>query len=247
MSEPTPDPRLDAVLERLADEASSEGPDGEDARLDALRAAVQADTGLGARLQSLSTPVRVGVLVAVVLLVAGAVAILNPRPDLALYPRLRLLFEAALPGVLALVLGSVGLRGAHRPAPGRGMVLGLVLISVLVPVFSALAPPADMMLPGAKGQGAFGKEALACFLYGAAAALPTGLVLRALHRGPPPGPARFALLGLGGALAGVLALQLHCPIARPEHLMLSHALIPVVALVVVFLLTRGGASRGRTK
>lgn len=240
------DPRLDAALEKLASarDASDEGPQSAE-RLGDTRAAVAADGGLLTGMRSLPTPVRVSFAGLALGALAGVVLLFNARPDLWAYPTTRLVIEAGLAALLSLALSAVALRGPHRAMPGAWVTWGLVAVALAVPLALALAPPADLMLPGAKGEeGAFSRDAFACFVYGVGAALPVMGVLALLQRLPPTG-ARIAALAAGGAgLGGVLALQMHCPIAMRDHLLLGHAFVPLFVLLAVLLVRRalGGPS-----
>ena len=230
------DPRLDAALARLAEDVDESGAEQ---RLVAARATVEADSGLLSRVRSLPTPVRVALAGFALGLLALVIVLVNAREDLQHYPALRLGMEAALSAGAALMLAAVALRGPHRPAPGAGFTWVLGLVALAVPLGLALVPPADLMLPGAKGgEGTFARDAAACFVYGLAAALPVLGVLALLQRMPPTAPRVAAMAAAGAGLGGVLALQMHCPIAVRDHLIVGHATVPLATLLVVLVVRR---------
>lgn len=228
------DPRLEEALAKLA--GVEEEPSAQ--RLAAFREAVSRDTGLLSTLRQLPRLVRVALAGVALGGLALVVGLLSARQDLGAYPALRLLLEAGASAVLALLLAKVALRGPHRAAPAPGVAWGLAGAAVALPAVLALVPPADLMLPGAKGgEGAFVKEVMACFVYGCAAALSVLGTLAMLQRLPPTRARVTALAAAGAGLGGVLALQLHCPIAVRDHLMMGHTTVPL-ALILVSLLAR---------
>lgn len=239
MTDESPDPRLEAALRALSDEG---GAAGVDERLAALRASLAQETGL-ARLRSLSTPVRVGIAGLVLVVIVAATALFSGRADLGVYPTLRLALETLVPGVLALALASVALRGPHRPPPPEKLTWGLAAAAVALPAGMAFLPPADLMLPGAKGMGGtFVQQVMACFLYGSAAGLPVLGALAVLQRLPPTRTRVAALTAAGAGLGGVLALQMHCPVALRDHMLLGHATVP---LATILLIVAARVLRGR--
>ncbi len=237
------DPRLESALRALA--GADVAPGDSEARLARARATVRGDRGLIGAARSLSTPAR-GALVGVALAaLVGVVLVFNARGDLAVYPTARLVAEAALSGGFALILAGVALRGPHRATPGPGLTWTLAGLALAVPALLAVIPPADLMLPGAKGgEGTLARDAAACFGYGVAASLPVLGVLAVLQRLPPTTPRAAAMAAVGAGLGGVLALQMHCPIAVRDHLFLGHASVPLAALLAVLLVRRltGGPS-----
>lgn len=231
------DPRLDAALARIAQERQPE--DESEERLGTARARVARERGLVATLRGLSTRHRVA-LAGVVLAMLGAIVLgINGREDLGQYPMLRLVIEGGLSAGLSLGLAAVALTGPHRPVPSPRAAWILAGAALVLPLFLALVPPADLMLPGAKGgEHTFGRDALACFVYGLAAALPVMGILVLLQRIPPTGPRIAAIAAASAGLGGVMALQMHCPIAMQEHLLVGHATVPLAALLAALLLRR---------
>jgi hypothetical protein len=98
-------------------------------------------------------------------------------------------------------------------------------------------PPAHWEHPVAtQGIGSdWARRAAACFFFGALFGLPILLSILAVDRGL--GRTNVALLGAASVgLTGNLALQLHCPLTHPLHLVPGHATIGIVAIAVAGVL-----------
>lgn len=192
----------------------------------AVERSIQQDRGLRAWLRSRPTWWRYVVGAGAAALVVGS-SLAKPRVDLALYPRARLLLELALLVALILFAGGRWLRPLHRPAASPAVSGVLVALAALAPALLALLPAAHtahaMSVAGAGDD--LLPRALACFAYGAVLGIPVALLGLGLGRAQRAGAAAL-LAVLAGALAGVAALQLHCPITHPAHLVLGHATIP---------------------
>ncbi|MCO4769709.1 MAG: hypothetical protein KDA24_06720 [Deltaproteobacteria bacterium] len=241
------DPRLDAALQALArpPEASAE-VEGAEARLGATKQAVASETGFVTTVRQLPTPARLAIAAVAMAALATIVLLVNARADLGEYPALRLAMEGASSAALALILTSVALRGPHKAAASSGVTWGLAIAAVALPAALALVPPENLMLPGAKGgEGTFVKDVMACFLYGSAAALPILGTLAVLQRLPPTRARVSALAAAGAGLGGVLALQMHCPIALRDHLLIGHATVPLAAMLVILLVRRAFGGKPR--
>lgn len=193
---------------------------------------VAAEHGPAAWMRARPTGFRVALgLGAVVLLVLAVLAIV-PRMDLGTYPPERLA-SALLALSIALVMLLFGtLRPLHRPAPPRWTTWVALAASIGVPI--ALALFERGVVPGTPPQIAAAATsplmALRCFAFGALVAVPVLLLWRALDRAPK-GTADRLLLGAGGAgIAANLALQAHCAIAHPLHLLAGHATVVLAYL-----------------
>jgi hypothetical protein len=129
---------------------------------------------------------------------------------------------AMLAGGVALLALALGLR---LPAGRR---LRTVVAVALVATPGLLAPFVDATASGAgdaalqRGLGCLGSGALLA----AALALTAALLGRGLLRRHAP---TGLLLGVGAGLVAVVPLQLHCRLAAPGHVLLWHALVPVLA------------------
>ncbi len=229
------DPRLEEALAKLA--GGDEEPSAQ--RLAAAREAVSQDTGLLSTLRQLPRLTRVALAGIALGSLALLVGLFSAREDLGAYPVLRLALEVGSSIVLALLVTNLVLRGPHRTAPAPGLTWGLAGAAVGLPAVFAFAPPADLMLPGAKGgEGAFVKEVMSCFVYGSAAALSVLGTLAVLQRLPPTRARVSVLAAAGAGLGGVLALQMHCPIAVRDHLLMGHVTVPLAVVLAVLFVRR---------
>lgn len=211
----------------------SSGADG----IDALHAILDAE-GPADAASSLSTPVRWGLALGLLGVVAAVVLVATPRADFDVYPSGRMALDLSLlvgPLLLALV---ATLRPLSKPALSSGrrvraVVFGMVGLGVLV------AMPAAHTLHPASEAGAgsvFWRQAGACFGFGLSFAALAALGLGLLSRN---GPRRWFPNALGSwaaGLTGIVALYLHCPITDLEHLWVGHATVAIPVLVLVFLL-----------
>lgn len=79
-----------------------------------------------------------------------------------------------------------------------------------------------------------------CFSFGSAAALAAGLVLIAVFRRTSPLMRHRVAVATGivAGFAGFLVIQMHCPISEISHMMLGHALLPIVWGLAGYLLAR---------
>lgn len=229
----------------LGDALAQVAPEGLDLAgvREAVGADVAAETGLLAYLRSRTTPMRVVGALGIALVVALAVVMLTPRPDLNLYPRARMVLAVVLLVVLILVGLVMVLRPLHhRPLP-RWLVWGALAAAVAVPWVLALLPRAHELHPAAlRGEGpellAF---AVRCLAFGIVTGLPLLIALWAFDRGAHASLRRaFVAAGVAGVM-GNLALQAHCPITAPAHLALGHATVGLVLLGAYVL----AAVRGR--
>ncbi len=163
-----------------------------------------------------------------------AVLILRPRVDLSVYPFERML---ALLSALALLLYAnlwASYRPLHRPPLSRWVATVFTLLAVLVTWLPALSAPAHRAHPASlEGAGDdFSVRAMLCLTWGLAVSLPLFGAVWLGMRGNNRLSELPASVWVTAGLFGVLALQLHCPIVHPEHLIAGHS---TVVLTVVFL------------
>lgn len=208
-----------------------------------LLAAVQQDLarerGPLARLRSLATPARVALALAGGLVILG-VGVLKLRPDLGVYPLLRFALELGALGVIGLGAGWLWLRPLHRPALPAWLAAALVLLALALPWALSALPAAHTAHPASlAGAGDdLVSRAVACFLHGSMLALPLALFLALLGRGTRR-LVRYAVLpAAAGALAGLVSLNLHCPLTAPVHLLAGHAPIVLVLVLLAVAVVR---------
>jgi hypothetical protein len=212
---------------------------------DSVLTAVEAERGPISWLRSQRTPTRMLVPLGVALLVGVGMLFFQARADLEVYPLGRaLLSTTSLALALALAI-RLSVWPSHVPLPSKRAVFALLASTVFVPLVLAAMPAAHWEHPVAtQGVGAdWGRRAAACFFFGAAFGLPVLLSILAVDRGL--GRTNVTLLGAAGVgLAGNLALQLHCPLTHPFHLVPGHATIVIVAisLAAVVVWIRRGSS-----
>ncbi len=204
-------------------------PDDMAALLSSVKSAVERETGARAWARSRSTPARlVGALAAVAAL-AAVVATGSPRGDLAEMSKLRLLSAMVLYGGLAFACLLVAMRPLQRPSLAPSAGRGLIVAGLAVAVGFALAPAASGLSLWSASP-TLVPEAMTCFAFGAALAVPLLGVGWLLDRGGYAGGGRLLLAAGSAGLAGSLFLELHCDMQMPAHLMLGHVTV-VVALL----------------
>jgi hypothetical protein len=179
------------------------------------------ERGFLGRMRSLPSTTRWTLAIAA-LLVPVAIGLGVLRPDIAVYPPARLVFELCALGGLALASCWFWLRPLYRARPKDRVFLAVLAAGLLAPwaiaMFSAVDP---------EGGNALGRPAI-CFALGSAFALPVIAVVGGLGR-RGRGISGFAILpALVGALAGLVGLELHCPNSAPIHLLTGHAPIALV-------------------
>jgi hypothetical protein len=209
--------------------------------LPALKDRLRAEGDLRGRLRSLPTPWRGVIVAALVASIAAAVAVLAPRGDLAVHPVPRI---AAIAGVLFLavvLIARVVLRPLSVPAPPGTLPPLLIAVVLLLPLGAALLPsPYDH--PPAVSVGApfpepsFWATVAYCLFVGTVTGAPVLLLLSLLDRRDAPGTGRRLLAAGAAGLAGTLALLFHCPLVDRTHLVLGHAVVPVVLMAGALLL-----------
>jgi len=191
---------------------------------------IRAERGVVAALRERSRSTRLAALALLVGAEAWFMYTYLRRMDWADYPPWRMALIAGGFAAGALVLGWVALRPMYRPPPRRaGAILGAAL---LLPFAVALLPALPTPhLPRFTYPG----FAFRCFAYGACLAWPVILWVRTLDRG---GHAFGWAAAVAGGYAGLLGLQLECPVNDPVHLLTGHAIVPVGAAIGYWLLLR---------
>jgi hypothetical protein len=229
----------DADLTGLAGSARVTPADIE-ALLGDTQSRLRRERGPAAWLRSRRTRTRLLLGAAAALGVPLLFALAAPRPDLTVYPMVRLLTIATLLVLLSGVALSLKLRPLHRPALPTGMVTAVLIGAVLVVAIDIALPPAHALSPASlQGTGAdFARRAAGCFFAGLLIGLPALLAAGLLDRGEHPHSAASDLLTpLLAAVAGYLALDLHCPLVGRAHLLAGHASL-LLALPLLFIVWR---------
>ncbi|MHC4452100.1 MAG: hypothetical protein ACYS0E_18490 [Planctomycetota bacterium] len=191
------------------------------------------------RLRSLSTRMRILLLVLAVLFVTAFNTFFALRTDAVVFPFARMLLTLAALAIPAVLAGMLVLRPLFLPRPGRLILPTLVSLGVFIPVVLAFLPAAHDFAhahpESYEGAGAdFWPRAIGCLIYGSVMGAPILLALYLLARGGN-GPLVTVLGGLtAAALAGNVALQLHCPILSHAHLFVGHAGVPILAILIGF-------------
>jgi hypothetical protein len=201
---------------------------------DSVANSVSRETGVRGRLRGLPTRTRLTVAAVGAVGLAGAAAMLQMRPDIAVYPLGRMTLVIAVLGVLLALALHHALRPMHEPgAPESG---DRARVALLIVACFALAGLPSAHLDHPASLGGVGEDlvsrAFGCFSSGTAIAAPLFVLLRLLDRGAHVAlwPMMWAAAALG-VLANV-ALQFHCPITHPAHLLLGHAGIALAAVLL---------------
>lgn len=211
-----------------------------------LQAELAREAGVLGWWRSRPTALRRLVVLVVLLGTALGLGLLRPRADLGVFPVPRMMLLVVTYGAVG-ALASLGALGSGRRPVVRPQLAGLGLaVAVVVSFGLALLPPAHSAHPASLGGtgAALLPRALACLLTGLAVALP-GVVLLGLGARATGHSLRapWVLAALGGALAGQLALQLHCPLVGSGHRVAGHALLVVVLGLVTWVLAERLAAR----
>jgi hypothetical protein len=179
--------------------------------------------------------VRLALALGAVAVTAGS-SLATPRPDLGVYPTLRFAAELALLALIAAAAVWHFMRPLYLPARRPGMLGAWLAAALLAPTMLAVLPAAHASHPASlAGAGStLLSAALNCFVYGTAlAAMVFGVVLA---MGRDLGQrAAVVLASCCGAIAGVAALHLHCPITHRAHLLLGHASIALFLAALTWL------------
>jgi hypothetical protein len=210
-----------------------------DALFERLEGQLVNESGIRSRARDLARPWARAVGLLAIFGLAGAWMGLRPRADLALYPRARLLAELAALALLAAGAAWTFTRPLSKPSSSRAW-LRLVLIASGLVAATLVSAPFAHLAPHFLGAGT-GPQlvpvALVCVATGCSVALPVLGVLLLLDRGGRSGLAN-ALAPLAAWMAGLLALQSHCPYLAHEHQWAGHFALLGPVVVAWWLLRR---------
>ncbi|PKN58905.1 MAG: hypothetical protein CVU56_02870 [Deltaproteobacteria bacterium HGW-Deltaproteobacteria-14] len=204
----------------------------------ALFAAVEAEQrrerGPLAWLRSRPTWVRRSMIFGMAIVIATIILVAMRRPDFAFYPMGRFALEL---GLLAGAL-AVAVAVAVRPrldVPSARATSALVGLAILVPVLLAVLPQAHAGHPASLlGVGSdFLPRAIGCLVWGLVMGTPTAIIAFLARRDGGGEPRRDLLLAGAAGLAGVIALEMHCPITDGDHLLVGHVSVVVILVAVI--------------
>ncbi len=201
--------------------------------LEQTRQAIAAEQGWRANLRALPTGVRTLLAMAIVGATVGVIGLGMRRADWAAYPTGLMTVSTLLLAGGAVAALAAFLRPIHRRAP-RAVWLGAVAVAGFgIPALLALLPEAHALVElhpeSFAGAGAdLVPRALACFLFGAATALPALGLLLLLDRADRRTPARMLMVAALAGLTANLVLLMHCPLVTRSHLLLGHATVPLL-------------------
>lgn len=208
-----------------------------------LAAALEREERPAARARSWSTPRRIAVGLIAVAAVPLLVLVVTPRPDLGVYPRVRVAFEALAFAIAIAAAAVITLRPLHRPRHAVSSVVAAVL-AVLVIVGIASLPAAHhdhaASLAGAGADRL--RHAAACLVFGTLCAAPAWLALRWLARDGDRLGARAVVVAAASAVVGAAGTYLHCPIVHPVHLWLGHVTVLLLPGLWALVMARARAS-----
>lgn len=168
------------------------------------------------------------------------------RPDWAHYPGSRMAFALGGLAILWAACTFAGTRPIHVPPLSRTSIVTLVVIAISLVFALASLPAAHTAVPSAfppEGKTLI-QHAGPCILFGLAFGVPVYLAVYVVNRGA------YAANVLGLAAAGMLgnlALQLHCPITQPNHLLWGHASVAVLFLGTALIVRACWAGRARPR
>jgi len=202
-----------------------------------LRDHLDRERGPLAWLRSRSRPARVLLLLGFAVAVAALTWLVAGRADLATYPRTRMIATLAWFAAAAGAAAWLALRPIYLPRPARSttaLVLGFAVLGPLVTAVLPAAPTAAAIIAAEN----LWSWAYGCFACGVTAGLAALLFARAVDRGGSLATGQLALAAAAAGLVGNAALQLHCPINQPLHLLLGHATVPLGLLLGALLVRR---------
>ena len=200
----------------------------------ALEEDIAAERGVRAWLRSRPTWQRVGLAMLVALAIPGLVLSTWARVDLPLFPRGRLALDLATLVVAALPALWLALRPLYLPRLPSWTTVAVIATAVAAAALIASLPPAHALHPASlRGVGEeLIPRAATCFIFGNIFALPIFVALFLLDRRPALDSAALIFAGL----VGNIALELHCPMVSPAHLLAGHFTVPLLLALLASLL-----------
>ena len=201
-----------------------------------VRAELARETGMLTRLKSLPTRTRLGLALALGVLIALVEGTLLARIDMPLVPMRHLLPWVSLLGLLVVAASWAALRPLFRQALPRSVEVGLLVVCVSVPIGLSFVQPETGHPAGIKGSGPdLLRYVSTCLVHGLTLATLVWLAFRALDRQALKSGLSPLTAGMAAAVVATLGLQLHCAIPTAAHWLLGHASVGAVVLVALLL------------
>lgn len=209
-----------------------------------LAAALEREERPAARARSWSTPLRVAVGLLGAATVPLLVLVTTPRPDLGVYPGLRVALEGLALSLAIAVAVVVTLRPLHRPTHAASSVSAAVLAALVIFGLASLPPAHHDHAASLAGAGADRlRYAAACLVFGTLCAVPAWLALRGLARDGDRLGGRAVVVAAASAVVGAAGTYLHCPIVHPVHLWLGHVTVLLLPGLWALAMARARASK----
>jgi len=162
------------------------------------------------------------------------------RADFDVYPQVRYAVVGGSFVVMALAAAWLALRPLWKAPLPAWVTPALAGLGVALPVVAALVPgpPTLYFTESAHSASAQIRFAYYCVATGTISGLALWLALRVVDRSTRAPLDTTLLAALLAGMAGVSALHIECPINYPLHLLIGHAIVPVLFLAVVPWLAR---------
>lgn len=204
-----------------------------DAVLATVTASIESERGVTGTLRALPTRARRLLAIALSLITALVTFLLIPRADLAVYPMPRMALVVTMLLVTLAAAVRLSLWPLQVTLPSPRTTFAVLALAIVAPIVCASLPAAHWAhhasMLGAHGD--LVNRAFHCFAAGLALGMPLLLLLRALDRNAHTVTRSALVAAAATGLSANLALQLHCPLTHPWHLLLGHATIGIAAMV----------------
>ncbi len=231
--------QLAAENSRLARALGPAGGERPVEGFDDLMATVEAeDASVRGRLRALPTWQRLALLFVAAVSFGAIIFAVWRRPDWSVYPMARMVL-IALSMLAATAVGVLlALPRYFRPATSA-LLRGLGIVFLLVVAFlPAILPEAHSLHPASAGADNFWVGLAKCAGLGTVAAVPVIALAWALKRNDGLEWWSTLAVALVGGVGANLALQMHCPIVDPMHILLSHSALAFVYAAAAWVLVR---------
>lgn len=160
------------------------------------------------------------------------------RPDWGVYPMMRMGLVA---GSMLIATGFgvvLSMPRSYRPERPFAVRLGLFTFLLAIPFVPALFPPAHAAHAASMVPPSLWVGATKCLGLGSLAAVPALLTIRLLQRDAKLELWPTLFSALAAAVGANIALQFHCPIVDPMHLVAGHATLGLVYALLAWAVVR---------